>query len=78
MSRSGYADEKSSDAVKQINALGAHIDLLTADATNETEVNEAFKQTTVPIAGNIQGAIVQRLGLRSFIDQRPLSFFIQV
>ncbi|KAF2231041.1 PKSKA1 [Viridothelium virens] len=60
MSRSGYADEKSRGVVKQINALGAQIDLLTADVVSPTEVKNAFKQTTVPIAGIIQGAMVLR------------------
>ncbi|KFY12772.1 hypothetical protein V492_03668 [Pseudogymnoascus sp. VKM F-4246] len=60
MSRSGYADEKSRLVIKQITALGCHIDLLVADVTNADAVTEAMKQTTVPIVGIIQGAMVLR------------------
>ncbi|RFU76423.1 polyketide synthase [Trichoderma arundinaceum] len=60
MSRSGYADEKSRGVIKQINALGAHIDLVTADVTILAEVEKAFAQTTRPVTGIIQGAMVLR------------------
>ncbi|GIZ44216.1 hypothetical protein CKM354_000742000 [Cercospora kikuchii] len=60
MSRSGYADDKSRGVLKQIAALGAHIDLLTADVTKSEDVRRAFAETTVPIAGIIQGAMVLR------------------
>ncbi|TVY39994.1 Fumagillin dodecapentaenoate synthase [Lachnellula occidentalis] len=60
MSRSGYADEKSRFVIKQITALGCHIDLLIADVTNADAVAKAMKQTTVPIVGIIQGAMVLR------------------
>lgn len=63
MSRSGYADEKSKYVIKQINALGAHIDLLTADVTIAAQVNEAMQQTSVPIISIIQGAMVLRVSL---------------
>jgi KR domain. len=61
MSRSGYADERSRAVVKQVNALGAHIDLLTADVTVAADVEKAFQQTVVPVAGIIQGAMVLRV-----------------
>lgn len=61
MSRSGYADEKSRLAIKQINALGCHIDLLVADVTNADAVTEAMRSTTVPVIGIIQGAMVLRV-----------------
>ncbi|ROT38157.1 hypothetical protein SODALDRAFT_360496 [Sodiomyces alkalinus F11] len=60
MARSGYGDEKSRGVVKQIKALGAHIDLLTADVTNAEDVERAFQETKVPIGGIIQGAMVLR------------------
>ncbi|THC92577.1 hypothetical protein EYZ11_007940 [Aspergillus tanneri] len=60
VSRSGHTDEKSRAVVKQVNALGAHIDLLTADVTNAADVERAFKETVVPVAGIIQGAMVLR------------------
>jgi hypothetical protein len=61
MSRSGYADEKSRLVIKQINALGCHIDLLIADVTNAEAVTKAMQQTTVPVVGIIQGAMVLRV-----------------
>ena len=68
MSRSGHTDQKSQGIIKQIHALGAHIDLLTADVTNANEVVEAFKQMKVPIAGIIQGAMVLRVS--SFLTRK--------
>lgn len=62
MSRSGYNDDKSRYVVKQVTALGAHIDLLTADVTDAGQVDAAFRHTKVPIAGIIQGAMVLRVG----------------
>lgn len=61
MSRSGHTDEKSRRVIKQINALGAHIDLLTGDVTVASAVKEAMQQTRVPIVGIIQGAMVLRV-----------------
>lgn len=60
LSRSGHGDEKSTRIVKRIEALGAHIDLLIADVTVPEEVERALQQTTVPVAGIIQGAMVLR------------------
>ncbi|KAK8123145.1 beta-ketoacyl synthase domain-containing protein [Apiospora sp. TS-2023a] len=60
MSRSGYADEKSRYVLKQLNALGSHVDLLTADVTDAEQVRKAMQQTAVPIVGIIQGAMVLR------------------
>ncbi|KAI0467452.1 PKSKA1 [Xylaria cf. heliscus] len=60
ISRSGHDDEKSRGIIKQINALGAHIDLLTADITSAEDVEAAFRKTSVAIAGIIQGAMVLR------------------
>ncbi|KAI1765524.1 PKSKA1 [Hypoxylon sp. FL1150] len=60
MSRSGHADPKSKYVIKQINALGAHIDLITADVTDAAQVNKAMQRTAVPIVGIIQGAMVLR------------------
>lgn len=76
MSRSGHIDHKSKYVVKQINALGAHIDLLTADVTDATQVNKAMQQTSVPIVGIIQGAMVLRVSIgpaamAPFLPQLP-------
>lgn len=62
VSRGGHGDEKSRSIVKQIKALGAHIDLLSADVTSKADVESAFKNTRFPIAGVIQGAMVLRVG----------------
>ncbi|KAI1083471.1 PKSKA1 [Whalleya microplaca] len=60
ISRSGHTDDKSQNVVKQINALGSHIDLLTADINVAVDVEKALKQTAVPVAGIIQGAMILR------------------
>ncbi|KAI8632855.1 PKSKA1 [Xylariaceae sp. FL1651] len=60
ISRSGHDDEKSRGIVKHINAIGSHIDLLTADITRAEEVEAAFVKVSAPIAGIIQGAMVLR------------------
>jgi NAD(P)-dependent dehydrogenase (short-subunit alcohol dehydrogenase family) len=61
VSRSGYNDDKSRGVVKQINALGANIDLLTADITNAEDLEAALTKASAPIAGIIQGAMVLRV-----------------
>ncbi|RYC59888.1 hypothetical protein CHU98_g6324 [Xylaria longipes] len=60
ISRSRHDDDKSRGIIKQINALGSHIDLLTADITCAEDVEAAFQKTSAPIAGIIQGAMVLR------------------
>lgn len=69
ISRSGYSDPKSRAVVKQVTALGAYIDLLTADVTAMTDVEKAFKQTVAPVAGVIQGAMVLRVSGHSLNSQ---------
>jgi hypothetical protein len=63
MSRSGYSDDKSRYVIKQINALGCHIDLLIGDVTKAEDVTAAMEETTVPIVGIIQGAMVLRVSI---------------
>ncbi|CAI7593555.1 unnamed protein product [Penicillium palitans] len=58
ISRSGHADEKSQGVVREIQALGCEIDLLSGDVSIKDDVEKAFRQTTVPIAGIVQGAMV--------------------
>ncbi|GAP90164.1 putative acyl transferase acyl hydrolase lysophospholipase [Rosellinia necatrix] len=60
LSRSGHDDDKSRGIIKQIKALGSHIDLLTGDITHVGEVEAAFRKSSAPIAGIIQGAMVLR------------------
>jgi len=61
ISRSGHSDEKSQGVVKEIEALGCQIDLLSADVAIASDVEKAFQATTVPIAGIVQGAMVLRV-----------------
>ncbi|KAJ5687268.1 hypothetical protein N7536_009887 [Penicillium majusculum] len=61
ISRSGHTDEKSQGVVREIQALGCEIDLLSGDVSIKDDVEKAFRQTTVPIAGIIQGAMVLRV-----------------
>jgi hypothetical protein len=63
MSRSGYADDKSKYVIKQITALGCHIDLLVGDVTKLEDVTKVMQSTTVPVVGVIQGAMVLRVSL---------------
>ncbi|KAI8283963.1 Fumagillin dodecapentaenoate synthase [Colletotrichum sp. SAR11_57] len=60
ISRSEHTDEKSRSIVKQVKALGSSIDLLTADVTSKGDVQRAFNQTSFPVGGIIQGAMVLR------------------
>ncbi|KAK0702400.1 reducing type I polyketide synthase [Lasiosphaeris hirsuta] len=60
LSRSGHNDDKSQGVVKNIRALGAHIDLLQGDVANTEDIRRVFKETAVPIGGIIQGAMVLR------------------
>ncbi|KAK3356488.1 reducing type I polyketide synthase [Lasiosphaeria hispida] len=60
LSRSGHNDDKSQGVVKNIEALGAHIDLLQGDVANTDDIRRVFKETAVPIGGIIQGAMVLR------------------
>ena len=60
VSRSGYGDEKSRAVLQDLEALGAHVDLVQGDVANLHDVRHAFDQSTKPIAGIIQGAMVLR------------------
>ncbi|ETS75485.1 hypothetical protein PFICI_12429 [Pestalotiopsis fici W106-1] len=60
IARSGHKDKKSQAIVKQVNALGAHIDLLTADVTVAADVDRVLTETRKPVGGIIQGAMVLR------------------
>lgn len=60
LSRSGHSDDKSQGAAKNVRALGAHIDLLQGDVSKAEDVRRIFQETTAPIGGIIQGAMVLR------------------
>ncbi|KAF2119266.1 hypothetical protein BDV96DRAFT_596010 [Lophiotrema nucula] len=58
--RSGYDDEMSQSAIKNIRAEGCELDLMRGDVANYADVERVFKEATLPIAGVIQGAMVLR------------------
>ncbi|GKT66214.1 polyketide synthase [Colletotrichum tofieldiae] len=60
ISRSGHSDDKSQAIIEEVKALGSDIDLLTGDIAVFDDVEKAFVQTKLPIAGVIQGAMVLR------------------
>lgn len=64
MSRSGYDDDKSKGVIKVIRTFGASIDLLVGDVSVLEDVRRCFGQTTVPIGGIIQGAMVLQVRWR--------------
>lgn len=72
LARSGHNDEKSQGVVKEIQSLGCEIDLLTGDVSIKEDVVRAFGQTTVPIGGIIQGAMVLRVRVSSHLQMLHL------
>jgi NAD(P)-dependent dehydrogenase (short-subunit alcohol dehydrogenase family) len=63
ISRSGHVDETSQGVVKNINALDCQIDLLKGDVAVYEDVKRCFGETTVPIGGIVQGAMVLRVSI---------------
>jgi NAD(P)-dependent dehydrogenase (short-subunit alcohol dehydrogenase family) len=63
ISRSGHDDERSQGVVKNIKALGCHIDLLKGDVAKLEDVRRCFSETIVPIGGIVQGAMVLRVSI---------------
>ncbi|KAF2679551.1 polyketide synthase [Lentithecium fluviatile CBS 122367] len=60
LSRSGYEDEKSQATIADIKSLGAGVDLVIGDVTNEEDVQRAFLSASRPVRGIIHGAMVLR------------------
>lgn len=74
VSRSGHADVVSQRVVVEVQSLGCQIDLPTADVAISNDVERAFQETTVPIAGIIQGAMVLRVSSdQIFLDMKLIS-----
>lgn len=63
LSRSGYADERSQGVLKNIYAEGCQVDLIRGDVSVVADVQRAFDEASMPIAGVIQGAMVLRVRL---------------
>lgn len=61
LSRSSYDDAQSRIVLRQLHDLGCQIDLLRGDITKVEDVRRVFAETTVPVAGIIQGAMVLRV-----------------
>nr|P0CU84.1 RecName: Full=Highly reducing polyketide synthase apmlA; Short=HRPKS apmlA; AltName: Full=Phaeospelide A biosynthesis cluster protein apmlA [Arthrinium phaeospermum]BBJ21455.1 highly reducing polyketide synthase [Arthrinium phaeospermum] len=60
LSRSNYDDPQSQIVLRQLKDLDCQIDLLRGDITKVEDVRRVFAETTVPVAGIIQGAMVLR------------------
>ncbi|RYP67181.1 hypothetical protein DL771_007409 [Monosporascus sp. 5C6A] len=60
VSHSGYDDEQSQGVLRQFRHLGCHIDLLLGDVTKLEHMWKIFNETSVPIGGTVQGAMVLR------------------
>ncbi|KAI0502950.1 reducing type I polyketide synthase [Xylaria bambusicola] len=65
LSRSAQNDERSRLAMARVRGLGCEVSMIRGDITNVDDVRAAFKATTAPIAGIIQGAMV--------LNDRPFS-----
>lgn len=61
MGRSGFDDKASQTIVQNIQAEGCKIYLVVGDCTIQEDVRRAFKSTTVPVGGIVQGAMVVRV-----------------
>ena len=58
MSRSGYTDDKSKKVVRDLEAMGCHVTLITGDVTKLHDVQGAFEKSARPVRGVIQGAMI--------------------
>ncbi|CAG5139713.1 uncharacterized protein ALTATR162_LOCUS550 [Alternaria atra] len=72
ISRSGYDDERSQKTIYDCNTLGCHVDLVTGDITNLSDVRRAYSAASKPVAGVIQGAMLIRD--RMFTKMTPEEF----
>ena len=61
MARSGYDDERSQGVLRNIYARGCKVDLIKGDVGSLADVRRAFEQSSMPIGGVIQGAMVLRV-----------------
>ncbi|KAJ6190988.1 polyketide synthase [Penicillium mononematosum] len=60
MSRSGYEDSASQRIIYHLKAMGTHVDLIQGDICDVKDVRRAFASTNKPVGGIIQGAMVLR------------------
>lgn len=69
LSRSGYQDEKSQAVLHDLSTIGAQVDLVKGDVSNIEDVQRMFRQSTRPVAGIIQGAMVLRVSIFRYSNQ---------
>ena len=67
MSRSGSDDEKSRGVLRDIYALGTQCDLVKGDVACMEDVESMFEQSTKPVGGIVQGAMVLRVSNALFL-----------
>ncbi|KAL6817690.1 reducing type I polyketide synthase [Trichoderma camerunense] len=58
--RSNYDDQKSARAIKDIRAVGCHVDLFQGDVTRFEDVQRVYRDAQRPIAGVVQASMVLR------------------
>ncbi|PLB48404.1 KR-domain-containing protein [Aspergillus steynii IBT 23096] len=63
MSRSEYSDDKSQGVLRSLASLGARCALVQGDVSEKEDVRRAFRQSSLPVGGIIQGAMVLRDGI---------------
>ena len=63
MARSGYDDDRSQGVLRNIYAKGCKVSLITGDVANLADVRRAFDESSMPIGGVIQGAMVLRVSI---------------
>lgn len=61
MSRSGGHDERSQRVIKDLEALGARVQIAKGDVSDLNDTTRVFKESYRPIKGIIQGAMVLRV-----------------
>ena len=72
ISRSGYEDARSQTIIYDCNSLGCHVNLIKGDITRIEDVRRAFHNSSKPVVGVIQGAMVLRD--RMFTTMVPQEF----
>lgn len=72
ISRSGYEDARSQKVIYECKSLGCHVDLIEGDITRIEDVRRAFRSSSKPVVGVIQGAMVLRD--RIFTTMTPQEF----
>ncbi|KAH7308601.1 hypothetical protein B0I35DRAFT_515695 [Stachybotrys elegans] len=78
ISRSGHGDEKSQKTIYDCTTLGCNVDCVQRDICNVEDVRRAFKTSSKPVIGVIQGAMYEctwNLHKVSLEQDTPFDFF---